>query len=90
MPKVKFTKNLQRFIPDLESVHVEGGTVAEVVQALEQHFPGLAGYLVDDQGALREHVNIFVNQELIQDPQALNDRVEADDQVYVLQALSGG
>lgn len=90
MPRVKFTKNLQRFFPDIETIHVEAGSVAQVVQSLEALFPGLAGYLVDDQGALREHVNIFINQELIQDPQTLSDPVQQDDQVYILQALSGG
>ena len=90
MPLVKFTKNLQRFFPDIQTINVDGETVAEVVAALDQRYPGLAGYLLDDQGNLREHVNIFVNEELIQDRQALTDALEANDQVYILQALSGG
>jgi molybdopterin synthase sulfur carrier subunit len=90
MPLVKFTKNLQRFFPDLRASNVDGETVAEVVAALDQRYPGLAGYLLDDQGNLREHVNIFVNEELIQDRQTLTDALEANDQVYILQALSGG
>jgi molybdopterin synthase sulfur carrier subunit len=90
MPLVKFTKNLQRFFPDIQTINVEGETVAQVVAALDQRHPGLAGYLLDDQGTLREHVNIFVNEELIQDRQTLTDALEANDQVYILQALSGG
>ncbi|MEJ2263055.1 MAG: MoaD/ThiS family protein [Anaerolineales bacterium] len=90
MPLVKFTKNLQRFFPDLRTINADGETVAEVVAALDQRYPGLAGYLLDDQGTLREHVNIFVNEELIQDRQTLTDALEANDQVYILQALSGG
>lgn len=90
MPLVKFTKNLQRFFPDIQNINVEGETVAEVVAVLDQRYPGLAGYLLDDQGNLREHVNVFVNKELIQDRQTLADALEASDQVYILQALSGG
>lgn len=90
MPLVKFTKNLQRFFSDIQTINVEGETVAEVVAALDQYYPGLTAYLLDDRGALREHVNIFVNEELIQDRQTLTDALEAHDQVYVLQALSGG
>jgi molybdopterin synthase sulfur carrier subunit len=90
MPQVKFTKNLQRFFPNIETVQVEGDSVREVINALEQHFPGLAAYVIDDQGTLREHVNIFINQDLIHDTLTLSDPVQEDDQVFILQALSGG
>ena len=90
MPTVRFTSHLQRFFPSLSEIEVEGESVAEVVAALEQRFPGLRAYIVDDQGALRQHVNIFVRKELIEDRMALSDAVEAEDEVYILQALSGG
>lgn len=90
MPLVKFTKNLQRFFPHIRTINVDGETVTQVVAALDQRYPGLAGYLLDDRGALREHVNIFVNEELIRDRQTLSDALGTNDQVYVLQALSGG
>ena len=90
MPTVRFTSHLQRFFPSLSEIEVEGESVAEVVAALEERFPGLRAYIVDDQGALRQHVNIFVRKELIEDRMALSDPVEAHDEVYILQALSGG
>ena len=90
MPLVKFTKNLQRFFPNLETVQVDGEDIAAVVGALDELYPGLAAYLVDDQGTLRQHVNIFIGEDLIQDPKTLSDKVKDEDQVYILQALSGG
>ncbi|MDX1436199.1 MAG: MoaD/ThiS family protein [Anaerolineales bacterium] len=90
MPVVKFTKNLQRFFPDLQPHEVSSGTVADLVDQLDREFPGLAGYIVDDQGALRHHVNIFVNGELIHDKKFLQDPLNTDDEVYIIQALSGG
>ncbi|MBZ0289398.1 MAG: MoaD/ThiS family protein [Anaerolineae bacterium] len=91
MPAVKFTTHLEKFFPGVTSgVRVEAQTVAEVVTALDQRFPGLAAYLVDEQGALRKHVNIFVDDDLIHDRQKLSDPITDSNRVYIFQALSGG
>lgn len=90
MPYVKFTKHLNRFFPDLAAGPVPGETVADVIRALDAQHPGLAGYLLEDHGALRQHVNIFLGEHLIADRQALSDPVRNDDRLYIFQALSGG
>lgn len=91
MSRVRFTSHLQKFFPALkQDIHVDGRTVAEIVAALDQRFPGLAAYIVDDRGALRKHVNIFVGDEMISDRLRLQDEVTSDQPVYVMQALSGG
>jgi hypothetical protein len=73
-----------------KELNVEARTAAEVVQALEKIAPGFAFYICDERGSLRQHVNIFVEEELIADRNALSDRVRPDSRVYILQALSGG
>ena len=90
MAHVRFTRHLRRFFPTLGDCEVAGGTVAEVVGALEARWPGLAAYVVTEDGALRKHVNIFVNGELVRDRAALTDAVVASDELDVIQALSGG
>jgi len=91
MPNIRFTTHLQRFFPELkQGVQVEGATVAEVVAALERTYPGMADYIVDERGSLRQHVNIFVDENLILDRQALTDTVNERTQVFIFQALSGG
>lgn len=91
MATVKFTRHLLRYFPELETnTHITGATVADVVAGLDQRYSGLAAYLVDDQGALRKHVNIFLNQQLITDRAHLADPVGEDDQIHIFQALSGG
>jgi molybdopterin converting factor small subunit len=69
---------------------LEADTVAALLVLVENHHPGIAAYLIDDQGALREHVNIFVGDELIKDKLRLSDPLRSEDEVYILQALSGG
>jgi len=90
MPLVKFTSHLQKFFPGLSSQEVEGATVAEIVCALDQRYPGLAAYIVDERGTLRKHVNIFINEDLIHDRATLSDPVQAEQRVFIFQALSGG
>lgn len=90
MAYVRFTRHLQRFFPDLREVEVEAATVGQLVRALDAMHPGLAAYLVDDRGALRPHVNVFVEDVLIRDRATLSDPLDTRSNVYILQALSGG
>ena len=90
MPEVRFTPHLKRYFPDLGDIHVEADTVAAVVQSVDRRWPGLAAYLVDERGALRKHVNIFVGKDAVRDREGLGDAVPSDGRVFILQALSGG
>ena len=90
MPQVKFTPNLQRFFPDLCACDVDAGTVADAVREVDRRWRGLGDYIIDEQGALRKHVNIFIGDELIRDKRALSDRLADDSQLTIMQALSGG
>lgn len=90
MPSIKFTQALKRFYPDLESVDLEVTTVKEVINALEKKHPGISSYIVDDQGVLRQHVNIFVDGSMIKDRESLTDELTPTTEVYIMQALSGG
>ena len=90
MPTVLFTSALQRFLP-VPSVQVTGATtIGEALAAVFASEPRLRGYVLDDQGALRRHVAIYVNGRLISDRARLTDAVAQDDEIYVFQALSGG
>ena len=89
MPKVSFTPHLRRFL-DAPPVHVEGATVAEALAAVFAGRPALRGYVLDDQGAVRRHVAIYVGSEPLRDRTRLSDPVGADAEVHVLQALTGG
>lgn len=89
MPRVTFTANLQRHL-DVASLDVGGDCVGDVLAAVFDRKPLLRSYIVDDQGRLRRHVNVFVNAQMIADRDGLSDAVAADDEVFVFQALSGG
>lgn len=89
MAKVSFTPNIQRHVACPDTV-APGATVAEVLDAVFAANPRARSYVLDDQGALRRHMSIFLNGELIRDRERLSDPVAANASVYVSQALSGG
>jgi hypothetical protein len=91
MPRVSFTRHLQVFFPALKMAEeVPGATVREVIAELEKRYPGFSLYVVDETGRLRRHVNVFVGEEPICDREALGDAVSPGDEIFILQALSGG
>lgn len=89
MPTVSFTSALQRFLPT-PTAQVEGATVNEALAAVFASRPALRGYVLDDQGALRRHVVIFINGRRMNDRLRLTDPVRPNDEIFVFQALSGG
>ena len=89
MPRVTFTANLQRHLEAPPS-EVSGGTVAEALAQVFAVNPRARGYVLDDQGAVRRHVVIFVGGRALADREKLSDPVAADSEISVLQALSGG
>ena len=93
MSLVKFTRHLIRFFPELldqNEIEVEGETVKEILHNINNRFPGLSDYIVDEHGRLRKHVNIYVGNALIRDRESLSDPVKPSDKIYFFQALSGG
>ena len=90
MAKIKFTSALTRFFPNLTEMDIEAGTVKEALLNVEKNYPGILQYLVEDNGQLRKHVNIFLGDELIKDRQTLCDKISQKDELMIVQALSGG
>src|SRR3546814_12518254 len=77
MPRVTFTANLQRHL-DAPSLEVDGACVGEVLAGVFARKPLLRSYIVDEQGRLRRHVNVFVNSAVIVDRHGLGATLRAD------------
>lgn len=89
MATVNFTPNLLRHV-STPTARIAGATVRQVLENYFQSNPQVRSYVLDDQGTVRHHVAIFVNQELIHDRRGLSDRVNENDEIFIMQALSGG
>jgi molybdopterin synthase sulfur carrier subunit len=90
MPTVKFTYTLKRFFPGLKDTEAVGTTLPEVLDEIDASYPGIRNYILDDQGLLRRHVNIFIDGSMIKDRNELTDAFSKKSEIYILQALSGG
>lgn len=89
MISVVFTANLRRHF-STEPRRVEAATVRQALDAVFVDEPAVRSFILDDQGALRKHVTIFIDGEPIADRIQLSDPVAPDAELYVAQALSGG
>jgi molybdopterin synthase sulfur carrier subunit len=89
MARVVFTENLRRHV-ECPPVEVPGATLGEVLRAVFAENARLGGYVLDERGALRHHMVVFVDGRQIEDRTGLTDPVETGSEVYVMQALSGG
>lgn len=89
MVQVVFTQNIQRHVPCPPAKAV-GETVREVLDHVFADNRQARSYVLDDQGALRKHMNIFIDGRAITDRTKLSDPVSPTSKVSVYQALSGG
>jgi molybdopterin converting factor small subunit len=86
MATVRLRNPLKRKAGDRADHAVSGATVLEALRELERAQPGLDGWILDERGAIRRHINVFVNGE----PGQAETAVGQDDRVDVLPAISGG
>jgi hypothetical protein len=71
----------------MKVVEVEASTVGEAIAALDRRFPGFAFRIVDEQGQIRPHMNIFLSEEKVRDIAA---PITGTAEIYIVGALSGG
>ena len=89
MAVIAFTSHLERVAPTAPTP-CAAATVRDALAAVCADYPLLQGYVLDDQGALRKHIAIFVDGAMKPRQTALDLPVGEATQVYVFQALSGG
>lgn len=86
MPVVRLRAPLSELAGGRRELELEGGTVAEVLRALEREHPDVRGWILDERGKIRDHINVFVNKEYGREETG----VGPDDRLHVLPAISGG
>ena len=86
MPLVRLRGPLKRLASDRSEHAIEGATVGELLLELERAHPAASGWILDERGVLRRHINVFVNGERGEQ----DTQVGAEDRIDVLPAISGG
>ena len=89
MPRIEFTPQLAAHI-ECPAESVDAETLREALETVFERNPRARSYVLNDQGAVRKHVAIFINSQMLQDRENLDVRLMENSEVYVMQALSGG
>lgn len=84
---VRIPSVLRSYTAGAARTQVPGSSVADVLNALDERFPGLRFRVVDEQGRLRTHMKVFVGDESVRD---LHTLVPDGTEITLMQALSGG
>ena len=86
MAVVRLRAPLSELAGGRRELELDGETVGEVLLALERECPDVRGWILDERGLIREHINVFVNKDYGREDTA----VGAQDRLHVLPAISGG
>ena len=85
--KVLIPTPLRSYARGRSEVESHGATVAELLRNLDSDYPGIRFRMIDEQDAVRRHMRIYVNREQVR---RLDIALAADDEIMIVQALSGG
>jgi molybdopterin converting factor small subunit len=86
MPLLFVHGPLKQLAGGVKEHRLQAATVLELLRELEHEHPALSGWIVDERGSIRRHINVFVNGERGREDTA----VPADARVEILPAITGG
>ena len=87
---VRIPTPLRRLTNGQDKVDVEGDSLGGVIDAMNEQYPGIRERICDDQGQLRNFVNVYINGEDVRFLQGLETATADGDEVSVVPAVAGG
>ena len=87
---VRIPTILRTYTGDESQVSAEGTDVRAVIDSLEDSFPGIKERILDEDGAIRRFVNIYVAEEDVRFEQGLDTQTPAGTQLSIIPAVAGG
>ena len=88
--KVRIPTPLRKLTNDEELIEVDAATIGEAITELQIRFPGIKERLLDETGAVRRFVNVYVNEEDIRFLQNQDTKIKSGDEVSIIPAIAGG
>ena len=90
MTSIRIPTPLRSYSSGQEEVHVEGATLKSALADLDRRHPGLGERLVNEKGALRPYINVFVNDEDVRYLDGLDTALRDGDKLSIVPAIAGG
>jgi molybdopterin synthase sulfur carrier subunit len=88
--KVRIPTPLRKLTNDAELVEVQAKTIGDAIGELQGLYPGIKDRLVDETGAVRRFVNVYVNEEDIRFLQNQETPLKDGDEISIIPAIAGG
>ncbi|HLO32512.1 MAG TPA: MoaD/ThiS family protein [Anaerolineales bacterium] len=90
MPTVRFPAVMKYYVDNQAEFSVPAATVHELIERVVEQYPSVKFHLVDADGNLRRHFNVFVNGTHIRDLNGLDTPLKDDDKVILMASAAGG
>jgi molybdopterin converting factor small subunit len=90
MPTVRFPNVMKYYVNNQTEFFVPASTVQDLVDQVVELYPSVKFHLVDSDGSLRKHFNVFVNNIHIRDLEGMETRLKEDDEVILMASAAGG
>lgn len=90
MPSVRIPTPLRRLTGEKDEVDINASNVGELIEELENQFPGIKERLCDENGEVRRFINLYVNNEDIRFLDGVSTGLNKDDIVSIIPAIAGG
>ncbi|MFI5696288.1 ubiquitin-like small modifier protein 1 [Kribbella sp. NPDC051586] len=81
---------LRPYTQGVSEVSAEGSTLTEVLDSLDASYPGIKGRVLDESGALRRFVNVYVDDDDVRFADGLQTSIKDGGQVSIIPAVAGG
>jgi len=81
---------MKYYVNDLSEVRVTGSTVSQALNDLTAQYPTIKPHILDNQGRLRRHINLFVNKENIKNLEGIETIVQESDLIILMPSITGG
>lgn len=88
--KVRIPTPLRKLTNNEELVEVNANTIGEAIAELQIRYPGIKERLLDDTGAVRRFVNVYVNEEDIRFLENQETKLKDGDEISIIPAIAGG
>jgi molybdopterin converting factor small subunit len=90
MPTVRFPNVMKYYVNNQSEFFVDASTVQGLVNQVVEQYPSVKFHLVDSDGNLRKHFNVFVNNVHIRDLAGMETELKENDKVILMASAAGG
>jgi len=88
--EVRIPAPLRRLTNGQDKITAEGDTLQEIIDFLEQNFPDIKSRICNEDGEIRNFVNIYINEENVRFLNGISSKINDGDEISIVPAVAGG